>query len=1183
MDPGASRKLSWLIAAGCLCGAGLALVSVLVRAQNQPGVRLTGYVTDVTTRAPVAGAYLYIADQTGKQVGDASTNAGGYYEAAVPALKAYSVGVTVWVANGDYQVHRYVPITVVINRGDASAVRSDVALQPGASLILNMYDANGQILRNGGVGALTGGQLWVSDGRAYVTDLEDNSCDGLPFAVQDSYAYGRGWDAAIPAFVIPPGTRARIHVLWEVPGFGRILLDADNGGAGYQVAQQGGFVILNFPYEAAKFAVASLRADSASYSAKGYTIPSSAWSGLQSASGHLTTAEQYLARKPQAMTEAVAELNIALKEALWSHEELILEVARSDIQRNRTGTALVRVQDERGQALAGATVVFRQTNRGFLFGANPLGYNMRLNPLQVSLLREAGINHSYVSFPWEDIEPSPGAFRWDPIDAWQDMYGQLNQGFSLLGGMALWMYRGSGLGTKFCPAYQDNMSFPELQRNVREHMRAMAARYKGKIDLWSIDEQNMPWSNVLNLTWDQKIELYRTAIAGMREGNADAKTMFLAPALPYEFHPGKLHDTSARAGHVTFPEFLKLILARGIPVDVIALEAYYAGVNTDGYAPPGLSLVQFSKLLDQYSMFGKPIFFREFIAPSVQHPRSTWWHRPWDEATQAEFAKAVYTIAFSKSLVRQIGWSFGISDDNTFIVGGGLLDKTWNPKPVYFALKELLKSWTPSGEGRTSANGTFLLSGYAGDYDLTITASGRGTWQAHATLREQQQPAALTTAPEPTGPAPVVLSADVASYQERRDGSWFSEDIAGLPRSQSAPDVVFNVKDSVLKNRKNGQISPTLLASYWFIQSPASITDLKVHLHTARALFLRSGLLRFVDYLNNKVWLGDNTSGTIPVDVLETVKLCNENRVPIFLEVNYSDYIPGPTGTTGVGSLVHSDNIANTISFLELLQARSLHVDGITFGDQIGDDNGWGGYKPTVFNSDIASRFIRYASAIKSKFPRIKIYAFETTLGAVYGLLSPSLWNLDADHSCWPLLETVRQAEIGSGTPLIDGFSFTESYVYIDKDGNLLDSQHILDDTESLYRYAPIYRYAIMGESYPRTDPAYLPYIINRITGIFNRPLDFALTEYLPAGPLQISESDTSRYSDMDFILHFSDVVGISAMLGSEVVSRMIFAGSTDQAKCYVDNRGNRGINYPVQEQLATYFEGELLRFVDCL
>jgi len=409
-------------------------------------------------------------------------------------------------------------------------------------------------------------------------------------------------------------------------------------------------------------------------------------------------------------------------------------------------------------------------------------------------------------------------------------------------------------------------------------------------------------------------------------------------------------------------------------------------------------------------------------------------------------------------------------------------------------------------------------------------------------------------------------SIDIAAFQSNRNGAWFSVDLSSLPEIPLEPNVSFDIKDSAVSNRKNGQISTALLSGYFFIQWDISRSELEKYVNTIKGIFLRSALMSFVDYPNNRVLCWDRTATNISSDIQGIIRLCNEKNIPVFLEINYSDYIPGAIGT-GVESLQHTDNIANTITFLNSLEDAGLYLDGVTFGDEIEDESGYGTYKPTIVNSDLIGKFISYASAIKYSFPTLKIYAFDSYISATRGRVS----------MYWDFFERIKQEESTEGKILLDGFMFRESYLYIDQNNNILASQLILDDTESLYRDTKVYRYDVDGTSHLNPDTAYLPLIINKTDEIFGRSIDIGITEYLPAGPVQISETDTSRYSDIDFIIHFSDIVGIYAQLGLDAISKIMFGDSVDMHKSYFDRWGNVGVNYPVHEQLALYFAGEIL------
>jgi hypothetical protein len=147
-----------------------------------------------------------------------------------------------------------------------------------------------------------------------------------------------------------------------------------------------------------------------------------------------------------------------------------------------------------------------------------------------------------------------------------------------------------------------------------------------------------------------------------------------------------------------------------------------------------------------------------------------------------------------------------------------------------------------------------------------------------------------------------------------------------LPSTQQIATATFDITTSAMSNRRDGRIAPTLLAGYVFLQwgdiSPASFDRFA---HTIGAFFIRSAGLSFVDYPNNRVLWWDGKSTNIPMDVRGMIRVCNNRQIPVFLEINYSDYIPGPPGT-GVESLQRADNIAGTIAYLKTLNADGLHL-----------------------------------------------------------------------------------------------------------------------------------------------------------------------------------------------------------------------------------------------------------------
>jgi len=579
-------------------------------------------------------------------------------------------------------------------------------------------------LRNGSFRNLVLAKNWI-------TDLDDLPTEGKLHFAKDGGS-GQDWKKALPAYIVPLNRPIRIHVPYEVPGFGNISVIADNESNGYVLEHQSDFIELNLNYEIAKSKFSAFQKDYQRIISEGYAISPSIHEKVNNAETYLQEAEALLSKSSHDMKEIIDLINQSLREAFYGHEVLLLDKARADIERYRKGKIKLQVIDMNGRPVPGVLVSYKQSSHDFLFGANPMGYLSQFDDKYALVLKEAGINYSYILCSWASLEPSPGVYEFGVIDEYQNITRQIEYGFNLMGGLALWF---SDVGdASFMPLYQIDMSLDELKDNIYNHMRALVSRYKDWIKDWEITEQNLPFANMVGLTWEEKLETYRVFINGTKSVDPEAKFIFSSLALPYEQGLGRLGDVNQYAGGICFPDFLDLIINKGIQVDTIGLEFYYSGKNTDGYIPPTLELSQINNLLEKYQKYSKPLLVREFSAPSVQVDGTGWWHHEWDEQTQAEYLRDFYTLAFSKRLVKGISWSFGVSDKDAYIIGGGLLREDFTPKPSYHTLKNLITSiWTTTGQGITDENGQVSFSGFAGDYEIRVEyADGVRNYKAHA-------------------------------------------------------------------------------------------------------------------------------------------------------------------------------------------------------------------------------------------------------------------------------------------------------------------------------------------------------------------------------------------------------------------------------------------------------------------
>jgi hypothetical protein len=697
----------------------------------QATVRISGRLTDAGTGSPLSGVYVEAKDENQSFLAWTSSGPDGAYSLTVTPSPLYYVYTDCWVDRGDYLVHGYLPGPVKLTRGDRLDIEADLALRPAGNVILEVYDGVGEA--NGG----QGNQVRAGDfGRmtrdyGFVTGLDDRPCLGGINWVQDEFfqLQPSDWTEGVPAFVIPAGQPVRLHVLWTIPLFGQVVIDLDGGGEGYTTTGAGDCLVLNFGREAARSEIVRLRREAALFEDRGYTIEAAA-------AAELAGAEEAL---------AAGRCEEAIAHALTGQEELYLGQARADIPRFRQGQVLVTVRGDQGEPLAGTPVSYKQVTHAFQFGGSYLTDGWNYLPEVGDRLAEAGFNASSVCLTYKILEPAPAGYDFGYLDRQSGLQAMLDKGFQVHGELAYWANDSPFWEDRMCPSYWRAMSFDQVKANIRDHFRALAAQYGDRIGPWMINEQNLPWSNGLDLTWSEKLEVFQAVAEGLESGCPGAENIVCSVAMPYSWGQEEFPGESAVAGGIGFPDYLDLLLDHGLPVDSIGLEFYHFGYTSDSYGPPGASLATMGRLLDLYDAYGLPVYVKEFQVPSSQEAGSSWWRHPWDESTQAEFATRFYTLAFSRPHAAGIQWSAFVSDRNTYVINAGILDVDYQPKPVYFALKDLIASWTTSGAGVTDELGRIAIQGFAGDY-IVYVKDGALTVPCRVRVAEQLETEATVTA-----------------------------------------------------------------------------------------------------------------------------------------------------------------------------------------------------------------------------------------------------------------------------------------------------------------------------------------------------------------------------------------------------------------------------------------------------
>jgi GH35 family endo-1,4-beta-xylanase len=696
-------------------------VSILGCVTTAP-VRVEGIITDADGVPPALGfiALLSLEDYT--LSASTTTDADGHYQLEAPGGQDYllfAIPLSGETAEG-YNLHGHATQLARIPAGSGDVTR-DCTLIPCHDFILESYDADGVLMLN---------DDWI--GLRFLDDTAGSATDDLFIGIDK----GEG-TASVPSVCIPLKQTRRFFVQRTLPDFGSVVLMSDNDGVGYAAGAQGG-TVLNLSHELARTQINRLRDNLAAYQTAGYDM-------LPAIAADLAEAELLLAQAASQTGAAQAVLSDqAASAALWALESLELSRAEQDIPRYRQGNLAVTVLDESGDPLPGAAVAYIQTSHDFLFGICDNLANVGVEGYE--LMQQAGINYLTTDFCWNETEPERDEIPWDYIDHQIGVLDLAEMGFTLEGHglLAFWDF-----GT---PEYLREMSFDEVNDEVYEHISALVVHYRDQIDTWNVVNEAHGRHAALDFSREEITTLTQTGIRAIREHDPDARIIINDA---FDWYGESRLMTLLMTGEaddftLSVPAYLDQLAAGGVDYDVIGQQLYDGGYVSlfadcglgDPSGIPTWDMAYISAVLDQLGGYSQPVHITEHSSPSTWDPDwemygTGWWHRHWDEATQAEYVRDFYTLAFSKERVEAITW-WDINDNKySFVYTGGLLDAENNPKPAYYALRDLIAGWTTAGHGETDAAGRVAIQGYGGDYELTITHDGQ-TWSDTVHVWEQQ-------------------------------------------------------------------------------------------------------------------------------------------------------------------------------------------------------------------------------------------------------------------------------------------------------------------------------------------------------------------------------------------------------------------------------------------------------------
>lgn len=366
-----------------------------------------------------------------------------------------------------------------------------------------------------------------------------------------------------------------------------------------------------------------------------------------------------------------------------AREDSVLKDIGKAIKKNRMGSGTITFLDEKSNPIPGVSVTIEQIQHEFLFGCNIFSFNNfkteEENNIYKKRFKEL-FNYATLPFYWKWFESEQGKTDYtyrDKLVVWCRENGIRMKGHPLL-----WDKEGG------IPEWSDGQPSPKVQQ---KYVTEALQRYEGKIEFWEVVNESAHFAGI------SVANPYHWA----REASPEAYLI--------------VNDYGILAdGYPPFFDLLKDAIQNGVPFD---------GIGIQGHEPPNMAfpLDRVKKILDMYAALEKDIYITEFTPQSNgKKITGSTWRGVWDEIQQADYAEKFYRVSFAHPAVVAITW-WDLSDQGSWLNGGGMLRKDLSPKPVYETLKKLIhEEWRTSLQGKTDKSGRFQFSGFYGLYRVTL-------------------------------------------------------------------------------------------------------------------------------------------------------------------------------------------------------------------------------------------------------------------------------------------------------------------------------------------------------------------------------------------------------------------------------------------------------------------------------
>lgn len=328
-------------------------------------------------------------------------------------------------------------------------------------------------------------------------------------------------------------------------------------------------------------------------------------------------------------------------------------------------------------AAGGTNLTLRSAaeGRGVLVGAATMSGTLKDQRHADTLVREFNILTPENEMKWAAIRPTREAWNFagaDRLVAFAQEHKLAIHGHNLL-----WFsYNPAWLtATKWTPA--------ETQQLMTEHIRTVVGRYRGKIAIWDVvneevDERGVPRKSL----WSEAGTNY-LALAFRTANEADPKAHLV-------YNDYGIEEINRKSDGLY--ALLKSMKKQGVPVHGVGFQCHLDS--------RGLNLESFARNLQRFADLGLDLHLTE-IDVRIKVPA-----KPEEAARQVLVYRDVIATALKNPRTRSIT-TWGVSDAHSWVpsffkgFGDALpFDANYRPKPAYEAMLQALTEAAPGTKGR---------------------------------------------------------------------------------------------------------------------------------------------------------------------------------------------------------------------------------------------------------------------------------------------------------------------------------------------------------------------------------------------------------------------------------------------------------------------------------------------------